>query len=79
MPFKSLALWPLIQVGLAQNQVSEVIDYARALLEPDQQPLPDALTTVVEEAIAAWETGESELAHTHLDRALELAQELGYL
>jgi tetratricopeptide (TPR) repeat protein len=79
MPFMSLALWPLIRVRLACNQVSEAIEHARALLEPEQQPLPDALAAVVERAVTTWEKSESEIARTHLERAIELAQELGYL
>lgn len=77
--WRSLALWPLIGVDMVGNQVSAAIDHARALLDPEQQPLPDALATIVEGVVAAWETGESETTRTHLDRALELAQELGYL
>jgi hypothetical protein len=65
MPFKSLALWPLIRVGLARDHVSPVIDYARALLEPDQQPLPVALKSIVERAVAALETGEADSARTN--------------
>jgi tetratricopeptide (TPR) repeat protein len=79
VPFKSLALWPLIWVGLARNQVSTGIDCARALLEPDQQPLPEALKSIVERATTAWETGEADSARAHLDRALALARELGYV
>jgi tetratricopeptide (TPR) repeat protein len=78
-PFQWTALWPLIGVALAQAQVSEAVDYARALLEPAQQRFPDALTAVVEEAIKAWEGGESETTRTHLNQATDLAQELGYL
>jgi tetratricopeptide (TPR) repeat protein len=79
VPFMSLALWPLIGVALAQDQIAEAIDYARALFGPEQQPLPDGLAAVVEGAITAWKEGESEQAGTHLNRARELAQELGYL
>jgi tetratricopeptide (TPR) repeat protein len=76
-PIQWTALWPLIGVALAQDQISEAVDYARALLEPTQQCLPDALTAVVEEAIKTWEGGEAETARTYLSQAIELAQELG--
>jgi tetratricopeptide (TPR) repeat protein len=79
LPFKSLALWPLISVGLARNRVHEAIDYARALFETDQQPVPDVLAEAVQRAIMAWEKDESESASQFLDRATQLAQELAFL
>jgi tetratricopeptide (TPR) repeat protein len=79
VPFKSLALWPLISVGLARNRVREAIDYARALFEPDQQPVPDMLAEAVQRAITAWEKDQSESASQLLDRATKLAQELAFL
>jgi DNA-binding SARP family transcriptional activator len=78
-PFHWVALWPLIGIALAQDQVAAVIDYARALLEPTQLRLPDVLTAVVEEAIWAWEQTQPEMARAHLNRAIELAQKMGYL
>ena len=78
-PFQWTALWPLIGVALAQDQVSEAVDYARALLEPTQQLLSEALTAIVEEAIHTWEGGDLEETRTNLDQAVELAQEMGYL
>jgi len=77
-PFKWTALWPLISVAYVQYQVSEAVDYARTLLEPTQQRLPDALTALLEEAIKSWEGGETETAHTYLNQTIELAQELGW-
>jgi class 3 adenylate cyclase/tetratricopeptide (TPR) repeat protein len=77
-PFKWTALWPLISVAHVQYQVSEAVDYARTLLEPAQQRLPDALTALLEKAIKSWEGGETETAHTYLNQAIELAQELGW-
>jgi hypothetical protein len=74
-----LSLFPLIAVALAHDRIPEAVEYARGLLEPTQQALPDTLQTVIEEAIGTWERGEPEAARTHLDRAIELAQELGYL
>jgi hypothetical protein len=77
-PFKWTALWPLISVTHSQHQLSEAVDYARTLLEPTQQRLPDALTALLEEAIKYWEGGETEAAHTYLNQSIELAQELGW-
>jgi DNA-binding SARP family transcriptional activator len=73
------ALWPLIGAALARDQISEASRFARALREPTQQRLPDALTAAVEKAVAAWQADEPEPARAWLDRALVLAQEMGYL
>ncbi|MCK4900220.1 MAG: tetratricopeptide repeat protein, partial [Anaerolineales bacterium] len=75
-PFQWTALWPLIGVALAREKVFEAVDYARALLEPSQQRLPDALIAVLEEVIKTWKGGESETAYTYLNQAIELAHEL---
>jgi class 3 adenylate cyclase len=77
-PFQWTAFWPLIGVALAQGLTTEAVDYARALLEPSQQRLPDALTALIEEAIESWEGGETEITHTYLNQAINLAQELGW-
>jgi serine/threonine protein kinase/tetratricopeptide (TPR) repeat protein len=77
--FYWLALCPLIGVELAQNRLAEAIDYAHMLLEPKQQPLPEALRADIEAAMQAWDAGRTEMAHTHLQRATASAQEMGYL
>jgi tetratricopeptide (TPR) repeat protein len=81
--FQWTALWPLMGVALVPGQaaesVSEASRLARALLEPAQQRLPDALIAVLENAVEAWEEGASETARAFLDQAIERAQGLGYL
>jgi len=77
--FQWTALCQLIGVALAQNQISTAIEYARALLDPKQKRLPDALTAVLESAIKTWEEGETETTNTYLNQAIELAQKLNYL
>jgi DNA-binding SARP family transcriptional activator/tetratricopeptide (TPR) repeat protein len=77
--FQWTALWPLLAVTLAQNQLSEASQYARALLEPTQQCLPEELTTLVQKAVHDWGSGASQEAALKLSQALELARELGYL
>jgi tetratricopeptide (TPR) repeat protein len=77
--FQWVSLFPLTSVALAHDRIPEAVEYARGLLEPAQQALPDALQTVLEGAIETWERGEPEAARTYFDRAIELAQELGYL
>jgi hypothetical protein len=75
-PFQWTALWPMIGVSLAQDKVSDAVDYVCALLEPSQQRLPDALNVVLEEVIKTWKGGQLKTACTHLNQAMELAQEL---
>jgi class 3 adenylate cyclase/tetratricopeptide (TPR) repeat protein len=78
-PFQWMAYWPLIGVTLARHQVGDVIGYARALLEPTQQRLPDSLVENLEQAITAWEQGDCEATSAGLARACRQAQEMGYL
>jgi class 3 adenylate cyclase/tetratricopeptide (TPR) repeat protein len=73
------ALWPLIGVALAQDRVPEAVDHTRALLDPLQERLPDALAAVVHEAIGAWEQAQVETARNHLSQAIALAGEMGYV
>jgi tetratricopeptide (TPR) repeat protein len=73
------ALCPLIGVALNLGQQAEAIDYARELLEPAQMRLPGPLAETLGQAIQAWEEKDAGAAQAHLDHALELAQEMGYL
>ncbi len=78
-PFHWTALWPLISIALARDQLSAAIDDARLLLAPQQQPLPDALRATVEAATQAWDSGRLGAARAHLQQAAALAGEMGYL
>ncbi len=78
-PFHWTALWPLISIALAQDQFSEAINYVRGLLAPQQLLLPDALRAIVEAATQAWDSGRLEAAYAHLQQAVALAGEMGYL
>jgi DNA-binding SARP family transcriptional activator len=78
-PFHWSALWPLIGVALRQDRLTEAVDYARLLLDPQQQSLPDALNALLEATIRSWDAGQSEAARTHLRQATALAQDMGYL
>jgi len=78
-PFQWIALWPLIGVTLAQDQLVETIDHVRHLLEPIQQRMPDALEAILYEALHEWEQGRPEPACERLHRVVEPAKVLGYL
>jgi hypothetical protein len=49
--YQSLALWPLVGVALARGRDAGARGYVRALLDPKQQRLPDALNTPLEAAL----------------------------
>jgi DNA-binding SARP family transcriptional activator len=78
-PFQWQALWPLIAVALARGHEDEAWAYVQALLEPTQQLLPDRLNSALEAAIRGRAQDQAGAARTHLDRAMEVAQEMGYL
>jgi hypothetical protein len=73
------ALFPLIDIALTQDQISESVDYARKLLVPEQQVLPDELTKTVEEAIQAWDSNNKEAVRALLQQTIKVAQKRGYL
>jgi tetratricopeptide (TPR) repeat protein len=78
-PFHWTALWPIIGVTLAQDQLAEAIDHVRHMLEPTQQRMPDALETILREALHEWDQGRPEQARERLLWAVELAKGLGFL
>ena len=78
-PFRWQALWPLIAVALEGEREDEAWVYIQALLEPTQQRLPEGLNTSLEAALQARTKGQFGAALLHLNRAIELAQEMGYL
>ena len=73
-----LCLWPLIAVRLASGQLAEAVEAGRQLLVTPQQRLPDELESMVQAAIAAWGSGEPQLARGTLGEAVELARRLRY-
>ena len=78
-PFQWLALWPLIALALHDGQISVAVDHVRALLDPGQQRVPDALSASLEQAIQAWDEGAPEAARMQLHQSLMLAQQMRYL
>jgi DNA-binding SARP family transcriptional activator len=78
-PFQWQALWPLIGVALAQGREDEAWAYIQALLESTQQRLPEGLNTSLEAAVQAKAKHQAGVARSHLNRAMPLARELGYL
>jgi predicted ATPase/DNA-binding CsgD family transcriptional regulator len=79
MPFRWLALFPLLGVALREENVDEAVQWTQHLLAPSQQRLPDNLTTLLEEAVAVGVKGEYDEAGDLLHQALRLAFELHYI
>lgn len=78
-PFQWTALWPLLAVALHGETVVTAVDYARTLLDPHQQQLPDGLTALLAQALQTWNDGAAVAALTLLQQAVILAQQLHYL
>jgi DNA-binding SARP family transcriptional activator len=78
-PFQWMGLWPLIGVALAREQVSQALDYARLLLAPTQQHLPETLHLALTAALEAGEREQPQAAQPLLRQALAVAQDLAYL
>jgi hypothetical protein len=69
----------LIAVALHEEHHSLAIEYARTLLDPGQQRLPDELVVNLEQAIQAWDGGAPESARVLLQQSVTMAQQLRYL
>jgi class 3 adenylate cyclase/tetratricopeptide (TPR) repeat protein len=77
--FDWMALWPLVAVALAAQQVEQAAEYARAMLPVPQQSLQEPVRTLVEDAVHAWDLGQPAETEELLHRAARAAGDLGYL
>lgn len=78
-PFQWMALWPLIAVALSDGREDSVWAGVESLLEPAQQRPPPELGDLLEAALSDRAMGHATAARRLLDRAMAVAQELGYL
>ena len=78
-PLEWLARWPLLAVVLGQGRIADAVGHARAMLDPAQQRLPDAVTAILEKAVQAREGEEPGSAEQYLRQSIALAGEMGYL
>lgn len=69
----------MIGIAITSAQLVLAVDYVRLLLVPTQQHSADALLTVLEEVLQAWDTGHLETVRSLLQVALSLVQNMGYL
>jgi DNA-binding SARP family transcriptional activator len=77
--FQWTALWPMVAVAAAGDRAFEAAGLLQGLLEPTQQCLPAALTTVIENTVRAAAESSLEATRAWLDQAVVVAEELGYL
>jgi tetratricopeptide (TPR) repeat protein len=73
-PLRWPALWPLLAASLKLERPADAVDYARQMLHPSHQKLEDALTAELQEAVTAWEAGDTAVSQQHLLSAVDLAQ-----
>lgn len=78
-PFQWAALWPLLTLAVTQDRLPDAIDYARQLIAPVQLRLPDEITKALEDAVREGEQDQAEKAREHLEQAVGMARETGYL
>lgn len=78
-PFQWTALWPLLAEALQRNDIAAAIDYARSLVDPHQQQLPEALAIPLMQALQAWGDGIRAEAQQQLHAAVILSEQLHYL
>jgi DNA-binding SARP family transcriptional activator len=78
-PFQWQALWPLAGMAVECGRVNQAWSYINKLLEPNQQILPEDLTTYLETVHRANARGDSLTAQCQLDKAMNLAIKMGYL
>lgn len=78
-PFQWAARWPLLAAALAEGAVDQAVEHARAMLGPEQQPLPDEVARELALAVDLWESGDLPRTRSHLQSASEAAAPLGFL
>jgi tetratricopeptide (TPR) repeat protein len=69
----------LCDIYLNRGQLDETVESAKAMLHPTQQRLPDDLTAALEGAVRSRQEGNTGEARRHLQRAVGLAKDKGYL
>lgn len=77
--FQWTCFFPLIDASLQRNLLEEAVGFARRLLGPGQQRLPDDLATALARGAASWGDGARDQTRQHLDLALQIAKSRRYL
>ncbi len=77
--FHWAARLPLMAVDVEKGQLPEAVEHAGAMLDHQQHKLPDPLEAALESAVQAAEHDHPVEARQHLERAVTVAQETGFL
>ncbi len=76
-PYYWTAIWPLVGVCLAEDDLAGAFSYARTLLEPQRKKLPADLEKALARAVDAWNAGHPQAGCDALLSAAGLAETLG--
>jgi class 3 adenylate cyclase/tetratricopeptide (TPR) repeat protein len=77
--FDWMALWPLLAKALVSRNIEEAAEYARRMLSPPQQTLREPVRGLVDAAVHAWDSCQAGETEELLCRAVQEADDLGYL
>jgi hypothetical protein len=77
-PLQWLAYWPLLKISLEDHDTDRLLDCIVELMRDDQQPVPEAIAELLENAAAFIERGASSQAFTSAAAALQAAETAGY-
>lgn len=78
-PFKTLALFPLLELARRERNSTQAWQYISEIQKPSQEKLDDNLDDALNRAQDALATGDSERAQNHLETALKIAREQGFI
>jgi DNA-binding SARP family transcriptional activator/tetratricopeptide (TPR) repeat protein len=78
-PFQWLAHWILLALALRQDRLPDAITAANAMLDVNQQKLPEEIDRSLATAFAAWDADDIDGARDDLTTAVGLASQYGYL
>ena len=78
-PFQWAALWPLLAIALEEQRIDDAADCARKMLSPEQQLFPDELAAAMEQALEAFDLGQTGQARTQFEQASRIAARMGYI
>jgi len=68
-----------MELAVLRGDLPDAIVHARAMLDEKQALQPEALTWELDVAMRAWDSGNATLARRHMDAALAVARQFGYL
>lgn len=81
MPIRFMVLGPALLLAAVDQNWRLATEYAKSLLHPSQQKMPDEIESTLREAIQAWEAAKSEAAGKMLLQAIDMMKQasLGYV